>query len=753
MESNERIGPYRLIEPLGSGGMGSVWRAWDERLKRPVALKRILATETEDRKLRERLRREAEAGARLNHPSIVHIYDIVESEASDWIVMELVEGQTLQAILREGPLPPERALRLGREIAEGLAEAHANGFIHRDLKGPNVMVTRTGRAKILDFGVAKQIQPDAQETTLSAPGMVIGTSYAMSPEQAMGLPLDARSDLFSLGSLLYEMVTGVPPFRAETSTATLARVCSFRQRPAAAVRPDMPRELSELIDRLLEKDPVDRPASAVQVAAALDQIAATESMASTRPQASHGAVEASGEQTVLELPGRLSQTVLSMASEPTRSVGSAAVQESALPRARSLRAAAGIAVLLLLALAAVYLLRSQIIQPTPHALYQQGLEYLDRSDRKGNLDLAIDSFQRVLAQDKTHAAAHAGLAKAYWHKLQSDSKDPMWLDLALPMAERAVALDPYLASAQVSLGLVLHSAGRSEEALRHIERALVLDPANGDAYYVAGMIHESQARFKEAEAAYKKAAKVRPHRLYFDDLGTLYLRLGRTHEAIAAFRRSIELAPDGFRGYRNLSVAYYMQGDLPRAASQLQKALAIQPDASLYSNLGTIQFAQGFYEESIEAYERALELPAGANNYVVWGNLGDACRWSLDKKERRREAYLRAAQLIQEQLRSTPNDPRLRSSLALYLAKRGDCTRASTELSALEKVPGKDAAAWFRMVVAYEVCTHREKALAALDQALRAGLLLEEVKSDPELLALRADARYHRLIAGLSTDS
>src|SRR5215210_8507929 len=109
MQSNERIGPYRLIEPLGSGGMGSVWRAWDERLKRTVALKRILATATEDRRLRERLRREAEAGARLNHPSIVHIYDIVETEASDWIVMELVDGQTIQALLRDGPLDPQRA--------------------------------------------------------------------------------------------------------------------------------------------------------------------------------------------------------------------------------------------------------------------------------------------------------------------------------------------------------------------------------------------------------------------------------------------------------------------------------------------------------------------------------------------------------------------------------------------------------------------------------------------------------------------
>jgi Flp pilus assembly protein TadD len=558
MESNERIGPYRLIEPLGSGGMGTVWRAWDERLKRSVALKQILATGTEDRKLRERLRREAEAGARLNHPAIVHIYDIVETEASDWIVMELVEGRTLQAILREGPLDPQRALRLGREIAEGLAEAHARGYIHRDLKAPNVVVTHAWRAKILDFGVAKQIQPDEQDTTLSAPGTVIGTSYAMSPEQAMGFPLDARSDLFSLGSLLYEMVTGLAPFRAETSTATLARVCSFRQRPASALRPEIPGKLSDLIDRLLEKDPVDRPGSAVKVAAALDQIASAQTPAST--------TDVSDQETIFELPVHRAPAVLTVAAEPTQPAGSTDL-ESPLHGARGLRAAIGIA----------------------YTLYQQGLACLDRFDRKGNLDLAIDSFQRILAQDKTHTAAHAGLAKAYWLKLQGDSQDPIWLERALPIAERAVALDPYLAAAQVSLGLALESAGRPKEALRHVERALILEPANGDAFYAAGRIYESMRKQQEAEAAYKKAVETHPHSMYLDELGSLYLRMGRTDEAISAFHRSIKLAPDGFKGYRNLGVAYYMQGNLTEAACQFQKALAIQPDASLYANLGTLR--------------------------------------------------------------------------------------------------------------------------------------------------------------------
>ncbi|HSJ76910.1 MAG TPA: protein kinase, partial [Gemmatimonadales bacterium] len=395
--------------------MGSVWRAWDERLKRPVALKRILATAPEDRKLRERLRREAEAGARLNHPAIVHIYDIIESEESDWIVMELVEGQTLQALLKKGPLDPQCILRLGREIAEGLAEAHAQGFIHRDLKAANVMVTRTGRAKILDFGVAKQIDPELQETTLSVPGMVVGTSYAMSPEQAMGLPVDGRSDLFSLGSLLYEMVTGVAPFRAETAQATLARVCSFRQRSASSLRPEISQEFSDLIDRLLEKEPPHRPASAEEVAEALDQIGSRRN------------ADSSEQETIIDRPPALLVSVPasfeSTVSQPAQAVSSTAAESALYPIRRIRPSVAGIAALLLIvAIMAVYLLSSQITPSTPQALYQQGIVYLDRYDRKGNLDRAIDSFQKVLAQDESHAAAHAALAKAYWLKHESDSK-------------------------------------------------------------------------------------------------------------------------------------------------------------------------------------------------------------------------------------------------------------------------------------------------------------------------------------------
>ncbi|HEX2224614.1 MAG TPA: protein kinase [Thermoanaerobaculia bacterium] len=288
-----RVGPYKLEEPLGEGGMGAVWCAWDDRLARQVALKR-LRPGLDSPLLRERLLREARAIARLKHPGIIHVYDVVEEGGDAWIVMELVEGVTLRRwIEANGPLSPSQALRLGREIAEGLAEAHAQGILHRDLKATNVMVTPAGHAKILDFGISKQLPGDGraedQEETLSPPGKLLGTVYAMSPEQVEGRVLDARSDLFSFGTLLYESMTGTPPFLGEDSRSSLERVLSFQPPPLASVCAGVSPELSDLVAGLLEKDRRLRPGSAREVADALaalsqervDRPAAGETLSST----------------------------------------------------------------------------------------------------------------------------------------------------------------------------------------------------------------------------------------------------------------------------------------------------------------------------------------------------------------------------------------------------------------------------------------------------------------------------------------
>ena len=250
--------------------MGKVYRAYDEVLDRPVAIKLIPATELADRITRERFRREARNAAKLAHPAIVQIYHLLSEDGHDYIVMELVEGRTLAELLHDGPLDARRTTELFREIAQGLAEAHAKNIVHRDIKAQNVVVTPAGHAKILDFGIAKRLE--SSEKSLTAAGKAVGTLYTMSPEQAEGEKVDHRSDLFSLGVVMYQAVTGKAPFQADSARELLAQICAAHPAPVSDLDPEIPAALSALIVRLLQKDRKNRPFSAVEVATELGRI-------------------------------------------------------------------------------------------------------------------------------------------------------------------------------------------------------------------------------------------------------------------------------------------------------------------------------------------------------------------------------------------------------------------------------------------------------------------------------------------------
>ncbi len=281
MTDDRRIGAYRIEATLGQGGMGEVYLARDERLGRYVALKRIRADLPVDDHRRARFRREARAVARLSHPAIVQIYDLLETDDGDCLVMERVEGTSLREAIARGEIDAALALRLGTEIADGLAEAHAKGLVHRDLKPGNVIVTPSGHAKILDFGLARMLWsgpelqgsgPEEMSAVLTQAGALVGTVHAMSPEQASGRPLDHRGDLFALGGLLYEMLAGKAPFFGDNVLDTLRRVTSEDPEPLAELRPELPSEVVGLVERLLAKDPDARPPNARVVADELERL-------------------------------------------------------------------------------------------------------------------------------------------------------------------------------------------------------------------------------------------------------------------------------------------------------------------------------------------------------------------------------------------------------------------------------------------------------------------------------------------------
>lgn len=373
--------------------------------------------------------------------------------------------------------------------------------------------------------------------------------------------------------------------------------------------------------------------------------------------------------------------------------------------------------------------------------------------RPGAVDEAAGIFQQLLRDDDTSAPAYAGLARAYWHRyVYTDaSRDPMYLQQGQAAAARAVALDALLADARISRGLIALEQGQGDPAAEDFQAALALDPSNADAHDGLARVALQRQQLDEAAAEFRQALALAPtDRHLYDDLGALLVQRGAYDEAIPLFERSIALAPDSPYGYSNLGAVHLLQGRYDDAAARFQDALKIRPSASLYSNLGTVLYAQGLYGPSASAFERALAMGGAANHHLHWGNLADAYRQLPGSGDQAREAYDHALALIDEELARAPKDSTLHSRRALYLAKRGDCAGADSELATLQRASGLAPTltpyGLFRVAVALELCAHRPRAIEALARALAAGFSAAEIGNDPELRGLRADPAYHRMI-------
>jgi eukaryotic-like serine/threonine-protein kinase len=289
-----KLGPYEIIAPLGAGGMGEVYRAHDSRLDRDVAIKVLPEHLMSDASLRLRFEREAKAICKLSHPNICTLHDIGNQDGIDFLVMELIEGETLEQRLARGPLSSEQTLKYSAQIAEALAKAHSNGIVHRDLKPSNVMLTKSG-AKLMDFGLAKQseiasfataamTEMTKDDARLTGEGTLIGTFQYMSPEQLEGKTADARSDIFALGELAYEMVTGKPAFAAKSRASLIAAILTNDPPPMSQIQPMTPPALERVVKRCLSKDPDERWQSASDLASELNWILAGGSQSGFTPQ-------------------------------------------------------------------------------------------------------------------------------------------------------------------------------------------------------------------------------------------------------------------------------------------------------------------------------------------------------------------------------------------------------------------------------------------------------------------------------------
>jgi Tol biopolymer transport system component len=272
-----RCGPYQIVSLLGAGGMGHVYRARDTRLQRSVAVKMLHATAAVDPTRQQRFAQEAVAASALNHPNILTVYDVGVEGDVPYLVSELIDGESLRGEMNQGRVPPKRMIEIAHQIAEGLAAAHEAGIVHRDLKPENVMITRDGRAKIVDFGLAKTDDGNDSllggvSATQTAAGLIVGTVPYMSPEQARGVKADFRSDQFALGVILYEMTTATHPFKRDTAVQTLSAIIADDPPDPARINPAMPLAVHWLIRRLLAKNPRERYASTADLAADLRTI-------------------------------------------------------------------------------------------------------------------------------------------------------------------------------------------------------------------------------------------------------------------------------------------------------------------------------------------------------------------------------------------------------------------------------------------------------------------------------------------------
>ena len=269
LEAGTRLGPYEILGPIGAGGMGEVYRARDDRLKREVAIKVLPVSFSADPDRLLRFEREAQSASALNHPNIIAVHDVGSYEGSPYIVSELLEGRTLREALNAGALPPRKAMEYAAQIARGLSAAHAKGIVHRDLKPENVFLTREEHVKILDFGVASSPPPEAgarERASLTQPGVILGTLSYMSPEQVRGQAVDVRSDIFSFGAILYEMLSGRQAFGRDSAAETMSAILKEEPPELSESGRSAPAGLEHILRHCLEKDPQNRFQSASDIA-------------------------------------------------------------------------------------------------------------------------------------------------------------------------------------------------------------------------------------------------------------------------------------------------------------------------------------------------------------------------------------------------------------------------------------------------------------------------------------------------------
>jgi len=595
LTAGTRLGPYEIVGPLGAGGMGEVYRARDTRLGRAVAIKTVNAPFT------ERFEREARAISALNHPHVCTLYDVGSFEGTGYLVMELVEGEPLR-----GPMPWKEAVRHVADVCDALHAAHHKGIVHRDLKPGNVLLTPLG-VKVIDFGLAKQ--EHAGETTVAAAttaGTVPGTVAYMAPEQASGGPTDPRSDLWAVGVVLFELLSGRLPYHGRSASAILAELVD-----PSALAPEfpagVPAEAVRIVQKLLAKDPAERYQHADDVAVDLRALGR-------------------------EVPQTTATAPLALTP--------------ALRKRRWLWPALGIVVLAAGAVFGVLQWRAPHVHAPVPSKIPEANEYVAKAILVSPEDLprARQLLEKALALDPAFAYARAWYG--FTHVLLIDygqSNDTSWLYKAEAELRRALQDDPESARAHASLACVYLYQGRKELMSQEARKAMELDPSERDGPMLLAMYHQWSGEYEQSQALLKALVTADP--LFVParaNVGENLRLMGDAAGSIREQQKIIDQDPKSWYALTMMAMACMTQGNVAKAREMLTTARTLEPENYQGRVLWALQLAiEGRRAEALEAMNAEVlkygELINVASNvaefYAVLGDRAKAVEW-LDRAVR-----------------------------------------------------------------------------------------------------------------------
>ena len=746
------ISHYRIIEKLGGGGMGVVYRAEDIRLRRFVALKFLPEEIAKDAQALARFRREAQAASALSHPNIVVLYDISMDSGTDFLVMEYVQGQTLENLIPSDGLPFDMVTEYGVQIASALAAAHSAGIVHRDIKPANIMVTHDNQIKVLDFGIAKLTtlignSPDVETSTAiqgTIPGMVVGTVAYMSPEQTRGEPVDARSDIFSLGCVLYQAATAKRPFGGASTLAIMHEIATLQPPAPSSFRSDLPGTFDTLIAACLEKNPIHRPATAGDVALQLKSLLPWGESVRQQTRADR--------RSVAVLPFKLRTSI----------------QED-----QFLAVALADAVVTRLAGTGKLLVR-----PTATVMRFAGKDTeWTQAAREMNVELVVEgSIQKMGARLRVLVQAHqvTGAITLYSAKHDGEAEDLFDLqdriadaisDALAPQRQRAVSPAAPPTKNNAAYELYMRAADRisrlnkwdTQTAVEMLSSATGVDPNFADAWgrlaqacIQMGVVFDSDPVWLEkAEAAVAKALAL--DMVHADALcarGQLLWtpkNAFQNRPALRALNAALKLNPGCHQAQIWRGLILFHLGLYAEARQGLEEALAVHPqDTRTMVFLAQTALYRGDYEEAYELEMRALGLdPAG-----VWQNLFfPTIPLYLGRPSEAAEALRKARQMV-------PGEATLTSVEGLIAAHEGDFGRAEQLADAAvesKKTLLHTHHLWHNAASAYSMCGKPDKAIKWLHECADLGLPnyllfdsdphLRGLHNRPEFLVLMSDLR------------